>query len=351
MKYSYFAVTKDGIAQAARLQTKFSGELLPVSDIKSAYAKSDALIFVMAAGSVLRILSPFMDLIASAPAILVIDQHARFVIPLLPGHTGSANEIACDLAAFLGAQAVITTAADRNQVISFERVAQENQLRIFHAEAMEYLQSLLMQGVCVDVHTDHEIVWGSAETDRESICIHPYDPEDQRQILRAYQLCCKENAAAVFLTSRNLQPRDGDPYPEHILILSPQDVVVGIDCHSRVHAEYMYEALQTTLERQSISESSIRMFATIPMKAQEPAIQILSGRTGIPLTLLETEDVRKVEYRFRQAPFEKHSNHSVSVSAPCAYLASEKGRMLLISVTFPGGATLSIAQQRKAIRI
>ena len=93
------------------------------------------------------------------------------------------------------------------------------------------------------------------------------------------------------------------------------------------------------------------MFATIPMKAQEPAIQVLSGRTGIPLTLLETEDVRKVEYRFRQVPFEKHSKHSVSVSAPCAYLASEKGRMLLISVTFPGGATLSIAQQKKAIRI
>jgi cobalt-precorrin 5A hydrolase len=44
------------------------------------------------------------------PAVLVIDEHGRFVVPILSGHEGGANELAWRLSKYLGAQCIITGA-------------------------------------------------------------------------------------------------------------------------------------------------------------------------------------------------------------------------------------------------
>src|SRR5664280_754372 len=208
MKYSYFAVTREGQALAVRLRDRFKGELQPISEMKAAYGKKDVLVFIMASGIVTRLLAPLIESHASDPAVLVIDQKGQYVIPVLSGHLGGANEYAEELAGFLGAQAVITTATDLCQVLSFEMVASKNNLLIENLPALKQVSSLLLQGASVELHTDHEIEWESLELDRNSLRILHYDPEDERAILRGYQMCAKEDTAAVFLTTRALTMRE-----------------------------------------------------------------------------------------------------------------------------------------------
>lgn len=349
MNYSYFAVTKEGQALAMRLQEWFKGELQPISEVKAAFGKKDVLVFIMATGIVMRLLAPLIESKATDPAVLVIDQKGKFVIPILSGHLGGANEHAAELAKFLGAQAVITTATDLCQVLSFDRVAKKYSLQIENLPALKQVSSLLLQGASVELHTDHEIDWESLELDRNSLRILHYDPEDERTILRGYQMCAKEDTAAVFLTTRALPPREDGTYPPNILILRPNDIVVGIGCRSLVNEEYVYQALKTALERQNLPESAICKLATIPLKGKEPAILSLSERLGVPVELVDTEDIRKVEYLFIQSPFVQQVTSVGNVSAPCAYLGSGKGRMLMVRTTFPGGVTLAIAQERRTI--
>lgn len=349
MSYSYFAVTKEGQALAVRLQKTFKGELQPISELKAAFGKKDVLVFIMAAGIVTRLLAPLIETKATDPAVLVIDQKGQFVIPILSGHLGGANDHAVEIATFLGAQAIITTATDLCQVISFEAAAQKNNLMIENQPALKKICSLLMQGASIELHTDHEIDWESMDLDRDSLRILHYDPEDERTILRGYQMCAREDTAAVFLTSRALPAREDGTYPPNILILRPRDIVIGISCRSRVNDEYVYQAVKTALERQNIPESAIYKLATIPLKMEEPAILSLAERLAVPVELVDTENIRKVEYLFIQTPFVPQASSVGNVSAPCAYLASGKGRMLMVRTTFPGGVTLAIAQERRTI--
>ena len=73
------------------------------------FAAADALVFVGAAGIAVRAIAPHCQSKATDPAVVVLDECGRFAVPLLSGHLGGANDLACRLAAACGAVPVITT--------------------------------------------------------------------------------------------------------------------------------------------------------------------------------------------------------------------------------------------------
>lgn len=72
----------------------------------------EALIFVGALGVCVRKILPIVNDKYTDPAVLCIDTTGRFVIPVLSGHLGGANDLARRVADLLGAEAVITTQSD-----------------------------------------------------------------------------------------------------------------------------------------------------------------------------------------------------------------------------------------------
>ena len=96
----------------------------------ASFSSMDALIFVAACGIAVREIAPFVRSKKTDPAVLVIDDRARFVIPILSGHIGGANELAQALAAALHAAAVITTATDIHEKFSVDAWAARNDCAI-----------------------------------------------------------------------------------------------------------------------------------------------------------------------------------------------------------------------------
>lgn len=74
------------------------------------FNQGDRLILICATGIAIRTLAPVIKSKLTDPPVLVLDELGKFVVPLLSGHEGGANQWADELANQLSAIAVITTA-------------------------------------------------------------------------------------------------------------------------------------------------------------------------------------------------------------------------------------------------
>ena len=104
------------------------------------------MIFIGAAGIAVRAAAPWIRDKFADPPVIVIDETARFVIPLLSGHVGGANELACELAAFLGAVPVITTATDRNGLFAVDLFAAGNGLVLTDRKMAREISARILEG-------------------------------------------------------------------------------------------------------------------------------------------------------------------------------------------------------------
>ena len=81
-----------------------------VERVQQAFQAGDALIMICATGIAVRAIAPVVISKRQDPPVVVLDEAGCFVVPLLSGHEGGANELARQLAELIDAQLVITTA-------------------------------------------------------------------------------------------------------------------------------------------------------------------------------------------------------------------------------------------------
>ncbi|TAN61213.1 cobalamin biosynthesis protein CbiG [bacterium] len=74
--------------------------------------KFDGIIFIMALGIVTRMIAPHLKDKYRDPAVVVVDDFARYAISALSGHEGGANNLSIETANILDAEPVITTATE-----------------------------------------------------------------------------------------------------------------------------------------------------------------------------------------------------------------------------------------------
>ncbi|MCK5917393.1 MAG: cobalamin biosynthesis protein [Cocleimonas sp.] len=77
--------------------------------VQQYFIANHPLIFITATGIAVRSLAPVINNKLSDPPVLVMDEQGQFVIPLLSGHEGGANEWAREVSELMNAQLVITT--------------------------------------------------------------------------------------------------------------------------------------------------------------------------------------------------------------------------------------------------
>jgi cobalt-precorrin 5A hydrolase len=142
------AITKHGVAQASKLagllpeaevvvSEKFAASLPTLTNtlrslpgalsghIGDLFSRYDQIVFFVSLGAVVRLIAPHLKSKEEDPGVLVVDDNARYVIPVLSGHVGGANAYAEYLAALLGAEAVLTTASDVGKTIPVDILGRE----------------------------------------------------------------------------------------------------------------------------------------------------------------------------------------------------------------------------------
>ena len=94
-------------------------------EIAALFSEFDQIVFFVSLGAVVRLIAPHLKSKDEDPGVLVVDDAGQFVIPVLSGHVGGANAMAEQVAALLGATAVLTTASDVGKTIPVDILGRE----------------------------------------------------------------------------------------------------------------------------------------------------------------------------------------------------------------------------------
>ena len=107
-----FASAFDGLPNTVRA---YEGALR--DEIAPLFAGYDQLVFFVSLGAVVRLIAPHLKSKDEDPGVTVVDDAGQFVIPVLSGHVGGANEWSERIASLIGATPVLTTASDVGKTI------------------------------------------------------------------------------------------------------------------------------------------------------------------------------------------------------------------------------------------
>ena len=173
------------------------------------FRKRDALIYVGAAGIAVRAIAPYVESKTSDPAVLVADEKGSYMIPILSGHIGGANELAVSLAARIGGSPVITTATDIHHLWAVDKFAQENHLWIEDMAKAKRISARLLAGeeIIVDCTCEENQIKG-----------------EPPKGIRMMNVQSQEKEPDICIGIRK------NPGWRHTLYLVPRAAVVGIGC-------------------------------------------------------------------------------------------------------------------------
>lgn len=87
--------------------------------------EGDAIVFIGALGICVRKIKDLIDDKHTDPAVVCVDSTGKYVIPVLSGHVGGANNLAREIAMITGGEAVITTQSDNTGLWALDTIASD----------------------------------------------------------------------------------------------------------------------------------------------------------------------------------------------------------------------------------
>ena len=221
--------------------------------LRSAFDEHDCVVAVLAAGAVVRILAPQIAAgdKGTDPAVLVIDEAARFVTPVLGGHAASANDVAIEIAALLNAQPVITTATDTVGLPGLDTLGWP-----VEGDIAGVTRGLLDGEPVVMASTERWPLPSLGPTVRYAIGNEPGDAD----------IAVSDRTTA---TSR--------------VVLRPPSLVAGMGASRGVPVDEAQDLLSTALAGAGLAVGSLAAIATADIKSDEPGLVELARRLGVPL--------------------------------------------------------------------
>jgi len=312
---------------AGKKAIPFIGELKAL--VRKLWSETDGFVFIMATGIVVRMIAPLLEAKDKDPAVVVMDDTGKFAISLLSGHLGGANELACRCAFLTGAREVITTATDANCLPSFDMLAKEEGWVIDDLSKVKILNSLILDDAEIAVvdSTCRVRPWFHG---RGRLSFYDTFVEALQSPAKGY----------LFVTNRQLPSQ---VQSERLLILRPQNLVLGIGCNSGTTLEEVEAVVIANLKRLFLSIKSLRCIASASAKRDEAGLLQFAGKYSVPIRFFESEELNSVAAPSPPSSYAIKAIGAAGVAEPAALLASGGGTMLLKKVK-SGNVTLAIAE-------
>lgn len=344
-KVSVLAITKNGISIGAKLKeifpdwnvyapSKFSNdkEIIwysePTSEkIIELFKNNKALICLFSLGAVIRLIAPHLKDKKNDPAVIVIDDKTNFVISVLSGHLGGANELTQTIAEKLNAIPVITTAADVNKTIAVDLLGRDLGWKIDDDSTVTKISAYMVNEEKIGVYQDAgKINWFKELPKNVKIYESLGDLKES-------------NSRGHLIISDKIM---NDDFLKDSVIYRPPSLVIGIGLHWETSKEKIKNGIDICLTKFNLSPKSIAKLVSIKKPSDVQGLIDIGKEIGVPVEYVDKEELSHVSVPNPSKTVKAFEGTS-SVSEAAAIKVSG-GKLIVEKQKFPPDLTIAIAR-------
>lgn len=268
------------------------------SEVASSWGSSRAIVMVGSIGVAVRVIAPLLLDKETDPAVIVVTEDGKTVIPLTGAHLGGGTDLSRSLAAGLHGELILTTSTDRTSSIAPDLLCSRWGWRIEGKKGLVDTNGALLDGKDLFFWVDED---------------QPLPPFPERYIKTD-----KKDLAHVIVSSRKW-----DLASDQIQLVPPS-TVAGMGCRRGTPMETLLQELEATLEDQGLLIQSAQEIRTAWAKKDEAGLTELGERLGVPVIVMTDEEIKSVPGNFSPSAAEEHLGLP-GVAEPCA---ASVGRLL-----------------------
>lgn len=343
--YAIYAITRHGVAIAARLAAALPDADVFVSDklrrdptvgapagahslalpigpvLAGQFAAYDCHVFVISVGAVVRLVAPLLVDKKRDPAVVCVDDDARFAICLLSGHVGRGNAFTDRVAGALGATPVITTASDVRGTLTVDILGRELgwQLDDPDRNVTRGCAAVVNAAPVAFVQETGEPTWWPEDAALPpgvsyATALDDVDPRRHEILLIASD---REFAAS---------------HPAHwdnAVVYRPRSLVLGLGCDRGTPTELVQRGIATLLAQHQLSPRSVKAIATIDVKHDEIALRAAAEWLGAPLVWYPAAELDAVPGIVSPSDVVRRHVGTRGVAEPAALLAAGDGELVV----------------------
>ena len=292
-KIAIIAVTEKGLEKALIIQKEFPKSLVittlnssdkNVSTISSIsnyltdnFLKLDGICFVTALGICVRLIAPYIQDKNTDPAVISVDDLGLNVQAVLSGHKGGANDFALKVASVLGANPIISTSSDVQNIWALDTLGNQFDWQVATSLSMNKTMALFVNNkptaLLLDIKdkgTQHlektvpdfvTVFYDEAEIDYTQFELF---------IAVSYKVYTSTIASVFFI---------------------PKVLSVGSGCSKQLDSVLFETTLKEELKSRNIHFSAIKNVGSIDIKAQQQAYLDFSTKNNIPFSTFTSDEI------------------------------------------------------------
>jgi len=305
MKIGILAISDGGRRLAVELAAQMPAVLLleqkgGVAQVLAEHWRElDGFVCIMATGIVVRAIAPLLQGKESDPCVVVMDEKGHHAVSLLSGHLGGGNDLARQVAALSGGEAVITTASDTLGLAALDLWARGQDLVCESKEDLTKASARLVNSGSLRIYAEMAI--GS--------------------LPKGLMMVEGPELAEIVVS-----PRIADYGTA--LVFRPRNLVVGVGCNRGTPVAELRQACEELFVEQNLSQMSIRNLASIDFKQDEVGLLAFAEEQGWRLEFFSKEELNRVE-NIAVSEAALRAVGAVGVAEPAALLSAQSNDLLV----------------------
>ena len=347
-KIAVLGITKNGIKIGLRLKEYFpnfevfapikfsdNNEKIQWYDestsqkIVDLFKKHDGIICLFSLGAVIRLLAPHIKDKKTDPAVIVIDDNANFVISVLSGHLGGANELSNEIAEKMDATSVITTAADVNKTIAVDLVGKKFGWKIDDDSNVTRISAFMVNKEKIGVFQNvGQKEWWEGKL-----------PENITFFSNIEDLKNSDSKGYLIITNDKIE---NEEVLRDSVVYRVPNLVVGIGLHWDTSKETISNGVNETLEKFGLKQNQIARFVSIKKDKDVVGLIELGKEMKVQVEYIDREELATISAPNPSKTVQAFEG-TASVSEAAA-IKSSKGELIVEKQKFPPNLTVAIAR-------